>query len=308
MPRSALCVFMKKNVDAFSRRHPAVNFLFFALAILFGMLIVHPAYVLSALIAASAYLIALFGSRGAHRIAGLIPVWLILSAINPLFNTYGETVLFHIGTRPYTLEALLYGAALSGAFMAILVWFMCYQRVMTGDKFTLLFGNAIPALSLLLVMVFRLVALFQRKATQISVARRCVGFGTSTESNRMDKVRDGATVLGALTGWALENSVVTADSMRARGYGTAKRSSFRLTKFEKSDLILTAILVLTAVIAFICAILGAVSASYSPSIQIAPVSGGRNIAGLAAYNAMLWVPVLCDIREEIQWRISISKI
>ena len=80
---------MKKNVDAFSRRHPAVNFLFFALAILFGMLIVHPAYVLSALIAASAYLIALFGSRGAHRIAGLIPVWLILSAINPLFNTYG---------------------------------------------------------------------------------------------------------------------------------------------------------------------------------------------------------------------------
>ena len=111
-----------------------------------------------------------------------------------------------------------------------------------------------------------------------------------------------------LTGWALENSVVTADSMRARGYGTAKRSSFRLTKFEKSDLILTAILVLTAAIAFICAILGAVSASYSPSIQIAPVSGGRNIAGLAAYNAMLWVPVLCDIREEIQWRISISKI
>ena len=34
------------------------------------------------------------------------------------------------------------------------------------------------------------------------------------------------SILGALTSWALEGSVVTADSMRSRGYGTSKRTSF----------------------------------------------------------------------------------
>ncbi len=307
-PCSAQCVFMKKNSDAFSRRHPLVNFVFFAFAILFGMLIIHPVYVLSALIASGAYWIVLTGRRGIRTILKLLPMWAILSGLNPLFNTYGEHVLFWIGARPYTLEALLYGAALSGAFLAVLQWFLCYQRVMTDDKFTFLFGNLIPSLSLLLVMVFRLVALFERKAGRIAAARRCVGLGANADSKYMDKIRDGAVILGTLTGWALENSVVTADSMRSRGYGTAKRSSFRLTKFESSDLILIVILALTAFCALVCAILGAVHAVFTPQIQIASVKGVQNILGLVMYNIMLFTPVFCDIREEIQWRISISKI
>ncbi len=300
---------MNTKIDAFSRRHPAVNFLFFAFAIVFSMLIVHPIYVICTLIASSAYFIALTGKRGLKKLAGFFPFWIFLSAINPLMNPYGEHVLLWVTqTRPYTLEALMYGISLSGAFIAVLIWFMCYQRVMTGDKFTFLFGNLIPALSLLLVMVFRLVALFQKKAVQISSARKCVGFGASADSKKIDKVRDGTVVLGTLTGWALENSIVTADSMRARGYGTGKRTSFRLTRFENSDMILVVILAITALGTLIPALCGSVAASYTPSIQIAPVSGVQNILGLIAYNAMLFVPVLCDIREEIQWRISISRI
>ena len=299
---------MKKKSDAFSLRHPAVNFLFFAYAIVFGMVIVHPAYVLSALIASGAYWLVLSGSRGARTILKLLPMWIFLAGINPLLNTYGEHILFYVGTRPYTLEALLYGMTVSGAFIAVLQWFMCYQRVMTGDKFTFLFGNLIPALSLLLVMVFRLAALFEKKAVQIASARKCVGHGANADSKRMDKLRDGAVVLGTLTGWALENSVITADSMRSRGYGTGKRSSFRLTKFENSDLILIVILTVFAAGTLVCALCGAVAAVYTPSIQIASVKGFSNIFGLIAYNILLLIPVFDDIREEIQWRISISKI
>lgn len=42
-----------------------------------------------------------------------------IEGINPLFNTQGETLLFFLFGRPYTLEALWYGADLSAIFMAI---------------------------------------------------------------------------------------------------------------------------------------------------------------------------------------------
>lgn len=43
----------------------------------------------------------------------LLPMFLALTVVNPLFNTYGERVLFHVFGRPYTVEALLYGAAIA---------------------------------------------------------------------------------------------------------------------------------------------------------------------------------------------------
>ena len=47
---------------------------------------------------------------------GLLPMFLILTTINPLFNTYGAHILFSVFGRPYTLEALLYGAAIASVF------------------------------------------------------------------------------------------------------------------------------------------------------------------------------------------------
>ena len=70
--------------------------------------------------------------------------------------------------RPYTWEALLYGAVIAGVFVVMMLWFGCYNEVMTSDRFLCLFGRAIPALSLLLVLVFRLIPRFFRQIRQIS--------------------------------------------------------------------------------------------------------------------------------------------
>ena len=116
-------------------------------------------------------------------ILGLLPMFLILTAINPLFNTYGAHILFSVFGRPYTLEALLYGAAIASVFVVMMLWFGCYNAVMTSDKFTSLFGNLIPALSLLLVMVLRLIPNFIRKTKQIIGARKSIGKGAAEQSN-----------------------------------------------------------------------------------------------------------------------------
>ena len=290
--------------DAFSKRHPAVNFAFFLGAICAAVIIQHPAYLAVGIVSGSCYYLLLHKRKGLRNILSMLPLFLVLTLINPLFNRYGERVLFWYFGRPYTWEALLYGMAISGIFLEMLLWFGCYNAVLTSDKFTALFGNIIPSLSLLLVMVLRLIPNFLRKAAQIAGARKSIGKGAAEGDSTREKLEDGMSILGALTSWALEGSVVTADSMRSRGYGTAKRTSFMIYRMTGLDLgLLAAMAALFGVAVFV----GDKNAAFTPILSIAPI-GGWNLLGLLAYGMFLLLPTALHIKEAIQWHISRSKI
>ena len=286
------------NQDAFSRCHPAVNFLYFVGAIGFGVVLQHPAYMLAGVVGAAIYYLLLKGAKGIKMLLAMLPVFLLIALVNPLFNILGQTELFSLFGRPYTLEALYYGAVVGGIFLVMMLWFGCYNVVLTSDKFTSLFGNLIPALSLLLVMVLRLIPGLMRKAVQISGARRSIGKGIG--SSRKEQVAGGLTVLSALTDWTLEGSVVTADSMRARGYGAAKRTNFRIYRMTASDWVL---LGLIAVLAAATIFGGDKTAEFIPALQIAPLTWG-----FGAYCAYLLVPTALHVKEAITWHILRSRI
>ena len=289
--------------DAFSKCHPAVNFLFFAGAIGGLVMIQHPAYLIAGILTGAVYYLLLQGRKGWKMILGLLPLSLFLTAINPLFNTYGETPLFYLFGRPYTREALCYGAAIAAVFVAMILWFGCYNKVLTSDKFTSLFGNLIPSISLLLLMVFRMVPNLMRKASQFASARKSIGKGAGENAAAKEKVQDGMTILGALTSWALEGSVTTGDSMRSRGYGTARRSSFMLYTMRGKDWVLLVILpVLLAPVA-VAAGLGQMAATYTPEFSVAPLSWG-----IVPYTLYLLIPTVLHTKEAIQWHISRSRI
>lgn len=293
--------------DPFSKCHPAVNFLFFVGAIAFAALIQHPAYLAVGLGCGCVYYLLLHGRKGIKLPLAMIPLFLFLTFINPLFNTRGETVLFLLLGRPYTMEALLYGAAVAGIFVNMILWFGCYNKVLTSDKFTSLFGSLIPSISLLLVMVFRMVPNLLRKASQLSGTRRSVGKGLDETSGTGEKLRSGAAILDALTNWALEGSIVTGDSMRARGYGATRRSSFMIYRLGSLDWILLILLpaLVAAVIVFAC--LGSTAAEFTPQLRIAPVTSD-NMSGLIAYSIYLLIPTILHGKEALQWHISRSRI
>lgn len=288
------------NQDAFSACHPAVNFLFFLGAIGFGATFQHPAYCAAGCICAGCYYLLLHGRRGIGMLGGLVGVFLLLSLANPLVNHSGKTVLFTYFGKKYTLEALYYGMALGAIMVVMLLWFGCYSAVLTSDKFTALFGNVIPALSLLLVMVLQMIPALTRKAHQILLARRAIGKGISQTGKLPDKIKDGATVLSALTDWALEGSLVTADSMRSRGYGTGKHTHFQLYRMTRRDWVLLA-LILGLEAAVIMA--GGTSASFTPRLKISPLSWGFPL-----YCCLLLIPTILHLKETIVWRCSRWKI
>lgn len=286
--------------DAFSKCHPLTNFVFFLGAIGFTVVFQHPMYLAVSCVGGGVYLLLLTGRRGLTTLAGLFPVFVILSALNPLFNLYGEHVLMQVFGRPYTLEALCYGMAIAGMFVAMVLWFGCYSAVLTSDKFLCLFGSLAPALSMLLVMVLRLIPALQRKAGQISDAWKGIGKGVGEAATLRQKAATTMGTLSALTDWALEGSILTADSMRARGYGSARRSSFQIYRITPRDGLLLGLMLLLAALVVLT---GDTRATYTPALSIAPPGWG-----LVAYGLFLGIPSALHGKEALQWRISISRI
>lgn len=286
--------------DAFSRYHPGVNFLFFCGAIGFSVVLQHPAYLIAGFLSAGVYYLLLSGKKGLRTLLSLLPIFVLVSAINPLFNTNGYQVLFTLFGRPYTLEALYNGMAVAGMLISTLLWFGCYNTVMTGDKFTALFGNLIPSLSLLLVMVLRLIPGLTGKAKQIQSARAAIGKGTFEGSSVKEKLQNGSSTLSALTGWALEGSVTTADSMRSRGYGTGKRTHFQLFPITIRDFAVFALLLLLlAGILLFCP----TQARFVPTLRFAPLTWSYSL-----YWLYLLIPSILHIQEVLLWRSWKSKI
>ena len=293
--------------DVFSDCHPMVNFTFYIGALVMGMCFTHPAFLACSMCLSLVYFKILKKEVFRYMI-GLGMLFVVLTVVNPLFNTYGETVLFtYWKGRNYTFEALCYGAAVAALFVAVLTWFATYNEVMTSDKFLYCFGKAAPSVSLILTMVLRLVPGFQRKTEQIAGARRCIGMSVEN-GTVLEKAEHGLVMVSALTSWALEGGVVMADSMRSRGFGATKRTAFSVYKMKKNDKCLLAIMVLLLGIILICAVKGGMKVTYTPQMQIQGFGNPWTLLGSFSYFLFLLIPTGLQLREEILWRILKLKI
>ena len=222
--------------DAFSRYHPLVNFLFFALVLAYSMVLMHPVCLAVSLTGALVYAGELGGRRAlAGHLKFALPVLLLAAIVNPAFNHAGVTILTYLPSgNPLTLESILYGLAAGAMLCAVVLWFVCFNAVITSDKFVYLFGRVIPALSLVLSMTLRFVPLFRRQLEVVRQAQFCIGRDASCGSV-WQRVRRAVTIFSIMVTWALENAIETADSMKSRGYGLRGRTAFSIYRMEARD-------------------------------------------------------------------------
>ena len=225
-----------RNRDTFSGYHPLVNFLFFGLVLLFTMCLEHPVPRLLSLAAALSYNLYLNGRKGLRfSLLYMLPMLLLTAVVNPAFSHEGVTILAYLPSgNPLTLESILYGLFAAVMLVAVILWFSCYNAVMTSDKFVYLFGRVIPALSLVLSMTLRFVPQFKAQLHVVSESQRCVGRDVSN-GTVLQRARHAITILSIMVTWALENAIETADSMRTRGYGLPGRTAFSIYRFDERD-------------------------------------------------------------------------
>lgn len=292
---------MRMN-DAFSGLHPAVSFFFFAAVITLTMLYMHPVLLTVSFIASASYVCVLKGARRFLKtLLYLIPFALLMSLINALFNHAGVTPLFFLSNgNAITKEALTFGFFASLMFCAVILWFDCFNVIMTSDKLLLLFGRLSPSVSLLISMSLRFVPKLGRKIRSIDDARTQIGRGSS-QGGFIRRVKNSMSVLSITLTWALESSVTASNSMKSRGYGAARRTSFSIYRFDARDALTLSACVLAAGVTVACVLSGGIYARYYPSIIISGF-GGVSIIGTAAFSLLCFAPHLFDAKEALVWR------
>ena len=293
--------------DTFSGYHPVVNMLYFTMVIIFAMFFTHPVCLIISFVCAFIYSIYLNGKKALKfNLVFILPMLIITALLNPLFNHQGITILTYLPDgNPLTLESVIYGIAAAFMLITVISWFSCFNKIMTSDKFVYLFGWFIPALSLVLSMTLRLVPRFQAQIKIISNAQKCVGRDASNGS-LLQKMKHGIKILSIMVTWALENAIETADSMRSRGYGLPGRTTFSIFKFQKRDFYALFYIFICVLYIFIGSFTGGLYFIYFPAINGA-LSEPYTFTLLFAYFALCIMPLVINLREDMQWAVLQSK-
>ena len=291
--------------DAFSGFHPVVNFIFFVAALGLTMFIQQPVYLLISMISGCAYLLYLQGKKGFFRQVGyLVPILVMMAVMNPMFNHEGVTILWYLpNDNPITLEAICFGLASAVMMGASIVWFNCCNTVFTSDKIIYLFGRVIPALSLMISMTLRFVPRFKNFLQSVMRTQQAM----HKPENTKEKLQQALSAFSATVSWAMEQSIVSADSMKSRGYGGLGRTAFSIYIFEKRDGITVALLALLCTGAALPHILGLMGWTYYPSLS-GTLLGPVQILAYLCYGGMCNLPLMINLMEDRKWNALRSKI
>ncbi|MGE6257087.1 energy-coupling factor transporter transmembrane component T [Heyndrickxia sporothermodurans] len=291
---------------AFETYHPIVLFTYFFAVIGLSIFFMHPIYLLITLIVSITLNIILNKRSFKNSLLFYIPLFIIVSLCNPFFSHDGMKVLFYVNYNPITLEAILYGVAMATMLLSVVFWFGSYNSVMTSDKFLYLFGKMSPAIALILSLTLRLVPRFKKQIKIIAHSQKTIGMDY-TSGTILHRIKSCLQILSILITWALENSIETADSMKARGYGLKNRSAFSLFIFTKRDGIVLVMIISLAVINLIGSTFGYSTYYFYPTFSEMALTN-ISILLYSSYALLLAIPIIIETRESIKWHSLRSKI
>lgn len=281
--------------DEFSRFHPLVNIMFYIAVLGITMFQMQIGLILISLICGGIYHFYLKKAEGIRYLGMVVFIFIISAMINPLFSHKGATLLFYLFTgNPVTLESIIYGAAAAAVICAMLLWFSTFNVVITADKLLAGIGTVMPHVATLLTMVFRFVPKLARQGRAVIQANKALGIETK---GIKDKLKTQADIFSITTTWALENSVDTADSMRARGYGTGKRTSYNNYNFQARDVLAIVWIILLFVVMCVQIGMGRAVTYYYPVIKTE-----SDYIVYITYVVLCMTPMIINIWEAVRWR------
>ena len=282
----------------FSLAHPAVIFLYFCAVIVLCMSTLNPAFVLLSYVGASALAIFTSGLRRYGKTCLVfIPVFLVITLANALFNHLGETFLFHAGPLRLSLEALIYGATSALMLLSVILWFLSYQNIMTTDKFLCLFGRIMPATSLIMSMIFRYIPLLTNRGHEILMSQK--NLMGDVPRKKLQSLSYGARLSSILMGWSLEQSIETADSMRARGFGSHKRTTYTPFSFGGFDVVALMLLAFLTIISLYNLIVARADFMFYPYFSLSL----PHALVTTSYALLLLFPFLVELEGALSCRI-----
>lgn len=290
-----------KTESGLSLYHPWVSFVYFVAVIVGTLLFIHPVFVAVSLCCAIFAAALINGKKSLFSTLGFgVPMFVFIALANPLFNHRGATILFYLFDNPVTKEAFFYGIVSAGMMFGAVIWFTCYNTVVTSDKFIYIFGRILPSIALIVSMTLSLIPRLMAQVKIIADSQRSIGLDWKSGTLKQ-RIRSGARVLSILVSWALEDAVITADSMRARGYGQHKRSTFSIFRFGKKDAKMLVLILLLFGIEIFAYISGRGTMEFYPAM-VMPEIDLIDIFIYVSYMILGILPTVIQIKEDRKWK------
>lgn len=289
-------------MNEFKTYHPIVNFIYFVAVIGFSVFFMHPLCLFISLLSGFSYSVILKGRKAIKtNLLYMFPMLLLMAVMNPLFNHHGATIITYLPDgNPLTFESIIYGIASALMIISVICHFSSYNEIMTSDKFIYLFGRIIPTLSLILSMTLSFVPKFTRQIKVVINAQKCMGRDIS-KGNIFKRAKIGISILSIMVTWALENMIETADSMKSRGYGLYKRTSYSNYIFDKRDKMALLCIILLILYTLSGNMSGDMAFSYYPVLETQNFSV-LSLSFFASYLLLCTYPIIIELWEVRKWK------
>ena len=289
-------------MNEFANYHPSVVFIYFLSAFLITCAHLNPISVSIAFFAAFSYCAFVKGRKAFYKNVVLMPLFLcVMAFINPAFNHRGVTILAYLPSgNPLTLESICFGFIAAGMVLSVMLYFSCFNEIMTSDKIIYIFGKILPSLSLIFSMTLRIVPKFNERIKAVSRAQKCIGKGTSC-GGIVKRIKSGLAILSIMITWSMENAIETADSMKSRGFGTAKRTAFSIYHFTKRDKKALFFICILGVYVILGGGMGVFNFTCFPYVKMAKITPYA-ISVYAAEFVLLITPIIIEVTELIKWK------
>jgi energy-coupling factor transport system permease protein len=153
-------------------------------------------------------------------------IGIVIVAANAISSQRGTNVLFEYRDSYVTVESIVFGILSAAALISIMIMFISFNKIVTQDRFLFIFSKVFPTIAFILMMTLRWIPYLKRLATEVTGIRKIQGMG-------------GKTIGSTVFAYGAESSMMAAESMKSRGYGTAgqKRTFYFNYKFKKADAI-----------------------------------------------------------------------
>ncbi|SDM38762.1 energy-coupling factor transporter transmembrane component T [Bacillus sp. OK048] len=286
----------------FERYHPLVTFFYYLGSLSLLLFMLHPVFL------CFGFLVILAINYLHDRLKGMkswlflmLSIVVIIVLMNPIFNERGRHVLFVIWEHRITLEALVYGGMNALSIISVIAIFISYNYIMTPNKLLFLFSKFLPQFAILLMLTLRFIPLMRRRLEEIILIQKSKGMSVNQGKWRT-RARTGMLYVQALLVYSLEEAIQTADSMKARGYGKGRRSTYEFFHFRRKDTV--------ALIILFTMFVGLAAGRHNGYgvLTIYPVMEAWQLSTvdvslLILYGLFLSFPLLVEAGEMFKWRL-----
>jgi len=226
----------------------------------------------------------------------------------------GLTVLFTFKLwfmqTPITLESLVYGLCMGLMLASVILWFNVLGKLSSIAGIIELFSRISPTMGLMLARITVFIPELLAQAKLVNKAQRAFK-GAATQltepvpvscvrkRSRKQQLAYAGVLSSHLMEWGMEKSLITAQSMMARGYGSRGRTSFRRRRLSLRDIVPLVVMLLLGAISLGCIIWAGRGFQFYPYL-----SAVQTWLVYAPFVALVLVPLLVQLRDELTWRWS----